>query len=363
MKFKPCLFFCAITGGRWDELKINIEALYDVVDYLVIIDGNKKEDETTCMELMKIDDKENKIHYKDFPWINNFPLSRTEYLNVARQIIKDKKLKDISPFIIRLDDDEHFSPALLEPNKIRKLCTIADEKGIDMLGVRCHGVGLDKEGNIISTSTDEYHKGLIYKLYPHLKYIPAGYGSNVHETYNHGFNSKKLDGTNKETPYYYEHAKNQGSVWERSFCRNFLAGGGGDNYGELQKLWLPFRELVSSILGEEVLEEWKILSNYLKKGNIDKRLKDWMIKYAFEGIENRDFNKYPKSESELFFETFEPINSIAYAGSSEIREGAKIYFDWLHPEELLDYPEELVMDAPFENYTKEYYKNEKRRIG
>ena len=61
MKLPVKLFFVCITGGRWHgELELNIKSMYEHVDYLIVIDGNFKEDQTTHDELIKID-KDNKI--------------------------------------------------------------------------------------------------------------------------------------------------------------------------------------------------------------------------------------------------------------------------------------------------------------
>ena len=87
---------------------------------------------------------------------------------------------------------------------------------------------------------------------------------------------------------------------------------------------------------------WLDYWEYAKKGNVHQDLKDWYIKYAMEGVKDRDFNKWPKSPTEEYFEHNPHLNGtghygLDYPGSSEVREAFKMYFQVLFPEEC---PEE-----------------------
>lgn len=329
MKLPVRLYFCAITGGRWyDELEINVRDFYDYVDNLIIVDGNFKEDPTTYNELKKID-KDNKVVWVDYPWHNDFPDSRSEYLRNVGRLVTSFDIKNMNHWVLRADDDEHYSYDLIKD--ARRICGIADNMGIDMLAVRVHDREMNKDGSEKSNTTGKYHKGLLYRWNPTLQYIPAGWGSPVHETYNHQFRGAELDnksGDNKETKYYYEHIKPTGEVWRRAHARNFFIGGGGPNLGQKQPLWIPYVKLVSGIMGKSI-NDWKIYDAYLVKGNVDKKLKDWFVQHMLEGVKNRDFKKYPKSKAEKEL-------GLGYDGSSEVREGYKYYFKWLHPEEEPD---------------------------
>ena len=86
---------------------------------------------------------------------------------------------------------------------------------------------------------------------------------------------------------------------------------------------------------------WVDYRDYVKKGNVHQELKDWFIRYALEGIKDRDFTKWPKSPTEIYFETHQHMNGsgnvgMDYPGSSEIREGYKYYFRVLHSKEEPD---------------------------
>ena len=348
MIFPIRLYFCCITGNRWEELKINVKSLYDYVDNLIIVDGNYKECQITHDKLIKLD-KDNKIVWVDYCWHDNFPEQRTKYLDTVGNLIITYKRYNEASYIIRLDDDEHFSIDTIKD--LRKLCRWAESNQYDMLAIRCHGISLNKDNKRISFSIDNYHKGLIYKYYPKLKYIPSGWGGPVHETYNRQFAVKKVQEENKNSKYYYDHVKQQGEVWKRAHCRNFFIDGGGPNLLERQKLWKPFRALLNEIISPSP-KTWIDYDNYLKVGNVDEKLKNWFIRYRLEGQINRDLEKYPLSETEREL-------GINYDGASEVREGFLYYFGWLHPEELLNYSEEIIRNSPLDREIKEFYENKR----
>ncbi len=351
------LFYCTITGKRWkNELEINVKNLYNFVDFIIIIDGNYAEDKTTHDELKKLD-KDNKVIWVDLPWADNFPLQRTRYLDEVGKVVEKYNLQNKSCFVLRPDSDEHFSPMLVK--NLKSICEAADRKGHEMLRIRVHDIDLDRDRNRIKNTTGEYFKGLIYKWLPGLKYVAGGYGSPVHEDYNYRFRGIEVDRQNEETLYFYEHLKSQGDVWERSSIRNLWCGGSGDNLGELNLEWLPYKELVLKCYPE--VKTWHDLSKIVKEGNIDRRLKNWIIKFRYEGVrDNRDFNKYPKSRSELFFETYPGIMNMSYSGSSETREFFMYYFWWLHPQEMLELDEYIIRESPLSEEAKTWYKENKR---
>ena len=74
------------------------------------------------------------------------------------------------------------------------------------------------------------------------------------------------------------------------------------------------------------ITDWKDYDDYLVRGDVDQRLKDWFIRHMMDGVEIRNYDKYPQSqaEKELGFD---------YDGASEVREGFRYYFEWLHPDE------------------------------
>lgn len=330
---------CAIVQDRIHEIVPNVKQVYPYVDYLVLINGGDTDGWVNAVKEVDID---NKIYIIDFPWCDNFPLSRNQYLiNAGKFRDLDKTL-----WICRFDSDEFISIGFLE--KMRILILYAEQERYNMVGIRCRGITLDKQGNIVHETLDDFWKGLVYKWYPNLQYVAGGQGF-VHEGYNiqmNMFKTPSKEERGKEKELVYLHVKEQGVVWERA-QRNFFIRGGGPNLGTEQKLWEPFRKLLVEIgLNPETYHDY---INYLKKGNVDEKLKNWFIRYMYEGEKNKpkEWLYYVSNKNLLSSGTDLPDVTMSrteyekgygYDGASEVKEGYKVYFRWYHPEEE---PEEL----------------------
>jgi hypothetical protein len=70
-------------------------------------------------------------------------------------------------------------------------------------------------------------------------------------------------------PYAYKHVKDKSSILPNS-VRNIFLGGGGDNVRVGNPLWVELRSLTRE-LG---MDTWKQFHQYIKRGNIDKRILD-----------------------------------------------------------------------------------------
>ena len=331
-----------IGGGifqdRSYELIPNTKNVYPFVDAMVMINGGDTEG---WVNQIKEFDIENKIHVVDFSWCDDFPTSRQKYLDKAKEIVPEGKVL----YFCRYDSDEWLSNSFLE--RMRKFIKLADQENCDMLGINSYDYTLDKQGNVISKSMGDFHKGLVYRVYSHLKYIANGQGF-VHEGYNHCFNMYKVPNQREIWPedewICYRHKKMQGDVWLRA-QRNFFIRGGGPNLGIEQPEWQPFRKLLEEIgLNPKTYHDY---INYLKKGNIDQKLKNWFIWHMYEGEKNKPkkYQQYMLNNNLIFASDETEMWSVAekkfgfgYDGASEVKEGYKFYFRWLHPEEE---PEEL----------------------
>jgi len=83
--------------------------------------------------------------------------------------------------------------------------------------------------------------------------------------------------------------------------RNVFIGGGGNNLGSRNEEWNDLKKTCSS-LG---IQRWDQLRAYMRKGNVDQKLKDWLISNRADGM---DYHH-------------------------EMMEGFRWYFEYLHPEE------------------------------
>ncbi len=63
-------------------------------------------------------------------------------------------------------------------------------------------------------------------------------------------------------------------------CRNMYIGGGGPNLGSKNKLWLELKGIVKEVYGG--LLTWHQFEKQMLKGNLDQKIKDWMIKVRLE---------------------------------------------------------------------------------
>jgi len=352
------LIGCMIMQNRKEQVIPNVKNSYPYLDKFVLIDGGSTDG---LLEELKELDVDKKINIIDFKWRDNFPESRNQYLINAYKLRDPNKIA----WIISQDSDETISKPLLK--KLKQLVVFAEQNKYDMLGIRAYDITINRDGSEKSSSlATDWYKGLVYKLYPNVRYVGVN-GGTLHETYTRGFNMFRIpsceDKYGLDGAYVYRHVKTQGDVWGRA-QRNLWVNGSGDNLGKLNFAWQELKDLIASILGY-MPETYHDYLKYIEKGNVDKRLKLFYIKYGMEGVKDRNFTLYPKSKTEEYFETHTHLNGsgnkgVDYPGSSELREGMKYYYDWLHPEEVFELDENIVRDYPLEQETKElFFKNKK----
>jgi len=336
---------CAIVQDRKEQVVPNVRESYSYFDYFVLVDGGSKDGLPDSLRQI---DADNKINIFSHQWCDNFPVQRSYYLKYAGELRDPNKIL----WICRFDSDEYISIAFLQ--RIRKLILYAEQNKFDMLEIRAYDITVDKEGKEVSaTLATDWHKGLVYKWYPHLKYVGAN-NQTVHEGYNHNFRRFRVPSKHEEYglegALVYKHIKTQQDVYERS-SRNFYIDGGGPNWGEQQPLWKPFRELVDRVMPEKP-QTYHDYINYLKQGNVHSDLKNWFILHMYEGESNKpqewtDYITLRENEFSIIFlpselgsfkSSAEHTMGYGYNGASEVKEAYKLYFRYLHPEEE---PEEL----------------------
>lgn len=274
------IVYCQMTMDRLSETKYCIERVLPFVDEVIIVDGGSRDD--SIFYLRNWAQKEPKIKFFLYPWQDNFSAQRNNYLSKVAP----------GDWVLVSDPDEWFEDNLLL--NLRKIIEIAEAKDKDMVGFQCRSVSM--KGPVKTwENLDKYWKRLLFKKYADVRYV-----GNPHESLqNHPH--KILD-----TPYIYEHVKQENVIWHRG-ARNLFAGGGGPNLGTRNPRWLDLKDRCSK-LG---ISSWHDFDKYLLKGNIDQSIKDWMI--SVHDIDGFD-------------------------GASEHRECYKLYFRIYHPEEE---PEEL----------------------
>jgi glycosyltransferase involved in cell wall biosynthesis len=275
------IIYCQMTQNRLHETRACVERALPYVDHVVIVDGGSIDD--SIFYLRNWSREEPKLHFYVHPWEDNFPQQRTNYLRRAGEFAQP------GDFVLVSDPDELFEEETF--SAMRQVCEQTIAQGRNSAGFQCRSVSL-RGPKRVWENLDNYWKHLLYLWHPTMHYI-----GNPHE-------SLIIPGGLNiwNTPFKYEHIKQEDVIWHRGM-RNFVIGGGGPNLGNSNHVWIECKEICRS---NNIPLEWHAFEKYLLKGKIHPVLRQWMIKY--HDIDGFD-------------------------GTSEIRECYKTYFRVYHPEE------------------------------
>jgi len=278
------IIFCQGTyGERMWQTKECVKRIRPFVDRAVIIC-----DETVSEEdLDWLKDKQCEVYV--YPWNDNFPEMRNHYLD---------KCQD-GDWVIVSDPDEWFCKDFC--NDLRSIVAEAQNDNITLLGINSRDVMHESNDDRYSEENavkSNFYKNLIFRFVHGTRYEGCGKSANVHEVL-------LLKGAHRNLPdkYYYTHHKYPWEVWERAM-RNVYIGGGGNNMGDGNPQWTRLKSITSK-LG---LHSWREVRDYMRKGNIDDSLKQWLIDNRRDGFDYEH----------------------------EMMEGFRWYFEYLHPEENTD---------------------------
>jgi len=285
-----------MTQNELTDLRENVAAVLPFVDTVNIVDGGSVD--LTIPYMRNWSREHPKIRYFIHPWTDDFPRQRNNYLARVGEIAEP------GDWVLTFDPDEFLDPSGLRD--LRSTLFEVDRAGYGLVTVQCRSVTLRGDERV-REKEDQHWKPLLYRWNPNIAYTHDGDGP-VHErlTGAAGLVARTGEGLLAEAKWFYEHRKQADVIWVRG-ARNYFCGGGGPNLGRRNPRWVELRQ-ISEILG---LHSWHEMQRYLLLGNIDQRLKDWMIKYRQES---------------------------GWDGSSEQREWYKTYFRFYHPEEE---PEEM----------------------
>jgi len=232
-------------------------------------------------------------------------------------------------YVITADPDEFLCKEFCE--NVREICRRAEEKGFDLLLINSHDIQMNfkrrcprcgyvdetqakrcpecntlmeiiRDQFVKSERKSTFYKNLIFRKRDGTHY--EGIGASPEEKEFGWHETLIIPGTVKAVrlpdKFYYEHRKWEYEDWERSMRNVYVVGGGNDSR-DRNPSWRPLREICDS-LG---IKNWPQLRAYLRKGNIDPRLKEWFWRNRTEGFD------YDHEEMH----------------------GGLYYFWWLHPEQ------------------------------
>ncbi len=237
-----------------------------------------------------------------FDWEENLPKMYQHGVELAIGAKAD--------WILFSDADEHFCEAFFRDLKT-KIIPGLEQGGFNMAGVKCHAqfaiadavwpsslsvettagvMDIDKVPEKVVVTND--HKYMLMKLYPDLKWEGVGRTKTVHTTWSSPTNPWKAVFLPDE--YWYLHRKTPLQVYS-SAARNMWMSGGGANLGDVNKMWVELKEIMT----RKGIKTWPELENFVsgepdpnKQYAYGDDLKDW-IKRALTwratdyGIETR----------------------------------------------------------------------------
>lgn len=286
------IVFCQCSYNERKEQTLRcVERMHAHVPRIIII---APEPENEWTELHRYSN----VEYCQVPWEDNFPNYRNAYVN---RVPEDS-------WICYSDPDELYSESLAK--HLASIIETHDRAGYNHLFVNSHDVMTNEKGET-TTTVSSFFKGVIFKKIKGSHYIGVGPAANVHEGL--VIPNERQHTLGKQ--YYYEHSKLWWEVWERA-SRNVFIGGGGNNRGTENPSWKPLREICDS-LG---LDRWEKARAYFRKGNIDPRLKAWLMENSYDGL---DFQHEQMEFGRWYFEYLHPEENEGWAPVKELIPGSR----------------------------------------
>jgi len=268
--------------NNYEGTRICIEQVLPYVDRVIIVTGEITKEE--MQNLRDIDPEKVFVYYHE--WKDNFSKQRNNYLN---------RVREFGPpygWAIVADHDE-----VLSTEACQLLSKFVEEsnKGLkySVVKINSHDITYNLKGEKVQDNQSDWFKDLLFKVWPTTYYV-----GNPHE----GLRTVVTGATKMPTTAPYYHIKTYTHIVRRG-VENFWVGGGGVNLGEENETWVELKAICKKL----ELDKFNKFEDYLKSGNIDQELKDYMIKY-------RNWNERPWADSEL-------------------RSFFIYYFYYLHPEE------------------------------
>jgi len=240
-KIKPDSIAVCIMGYH-KGINLILETLERLKCYASIDEIHVQGDDFTERDIELLESYGAKVHI--VPWEDNF----SDYKNKAISYANTE-------WVLVLDHDEIPTKEMLE-----NLKRIIKES---QRGTKYNIVSFDvidvivDNGKVVSRVRSQSGKPLLHWN------VPEPYYGNPHIWLKPNYYPWKQI----HVPYAYEHIKEKSSILANS-VRNIFLGGGGDNVREGNPLWVELRRLTKE-LG---VDTWKSFHEYLKRGNIDKRI-------------------------------------------------------------------------------------------
>ena len=287
--------FCQATYAKdFEETKACIERVSPNVDVTIIV-----YDQTISEEQVQwlLDNGKYNIYPVGHDFKDSLPQMRNAYIQKAKELGVD--------WICVSDPDELFSEELA--SNLRKLISEYDAHGYNLLPVPCRdqfdnveyldSLDLLKEVPGGYRETEYWKPMLLFKLHPDLRYEGVGAEKNVHETL---VTKVPVKSVNLDKQYFYVHKKSALKIW-RNAARNMYIGGGGDNVGVMNPLWVQLRTFTAK-LGIDTWQQFeefvnKGIGTYTNNAAVKAEFRQWLVTALQSpptnyGIETRETAKF-----------------------------------------------------------------------
>lgn len=258
--------YCQMSGN-YEGSKKCLEQVMPYVDRAVFVVDKMTEEEMEDLRNVA----PGRVHIYYHEWFDNFSEYRNLYIN---------KLRELGPpygWALVSDHDEVLSD---EACRLLREYVDKSNNGLNysVIKINSHDITYDWNGEKVQDNQSDWFKDLLFKVWSTTYYV-----GNPHE----GLHTVVTGVIKfpKSAPYY--HIKTFNHILYRG-CENYWVGGGGDNMGENNPTWVE----VKAICKKLGLDTWAKFWAYMKAGNVDQELKDWMIRY-------RNTNDRPWADSEL----------------------------------------------------------------
>lgn len=310
---------------RLESVRRNLLRVLPYVDNAVVVDNGSTDGTREWLETLK------PCVFPVFrAWDDSFVAGRNAYLRAVDRLVEAGELAEPVAVCVA-DDDELYSDGLLED--LREIAEEAYLDDLNLLRVRSRSVETDWKGDVYWSHDDEWHKPLIMVWEPGIAYRGIG-RSEVHEDLLIPSGRREAILPDDGMRLRYDHVKRHGEIWLRGI-RNFFAGGGGPNLGDLNPLWGIFLRLVGDCTSGAVQTADRFVK-WLEAGDVHPDVLAWFRRYRLLGTR---------------FDPTPPMWPGWPDGTSEVREGFLAYHLFLHPETMP--PDLIEADREYMRYAAE----------
>ncbi len=253
----PKITYCVLTLNRLSALKKAIRHTAPFVDRTIVIDGCSWDGTIEYLQSQECKDlgvEHRLIPQKLYQYGNHNPDKRNPYIELAGP----------DGWLLVMDDDEYLYPDALK--QLSKLADQAEFLGYDGIKFRPHDIWTMEDGTVRDIKHENYYSPMFWKSYPgqhydghtHVRIVRPGAKDNW-----------------METPYFYQHIKDEKRLWRNSTQNYWTTVGLAANADGTDPIWLGFHDLMKKYH----YLDWHLFDTVMTAGEVPKEIVDWFIEH------------------------------------------------------------------------------------